>query len=198
MESFNGSAAVLALTTPVLSGPTRTVTLSVSLASRPTAAAAVAAYSLVAPPAVVSAAFTAALTAILVVFDGPTNKCVPAGCGDTCSCLLDAASAARLAGIGRRASCVWAPDGASLSLLLGAGATVAPGDSLHFATCLAGSGEPSGAPGAAPVALTVAAPALPAAPVVTLTGPGAIDSCSSLELAAAAYRYDIQDPQTIN
>jgi hypothetical protein len=195
VESFNGSAAVLSLMAPVVAGPTRTVSLSVSLASQSTAPPAVASYALVAPPTAMSAIFTSALTTISLTFDGPTNRCALAGCGDSCSCALDVASAARLAGVGGRASCVWAADGASLSVQLGTGATIAPGDSLTFTSCLASPADSVALPGAASILVTVSAPTIPIAPTVTITGPGAIDSCSALELSAAAFRSPPTSPR---
>jgi hypothetical protein len=178
VTSYNGSAAAITLTTPYLLGPARVVNLEVGLSSRP-GAAAIVAIALQVPPAIASAAFAASLTAIDVAFDVPTDRCAEDACSNNCTCLLAFASAARL---GSCASCVWGSD-SDLAILLGAGATIAPGDPLAFAPCLVGA---DGVRPASLLSTVVAAPALVVAPNVRIDGPSAVDVCSGLEAVATA------------
>ena len=180
VTALEGSSAIIEFLTQQVTGPSRSVLYSVSLRSQPSAFA-VGIFSIVMPTSVVSARFEAVLTSVLIAFDSPTSRCV--SCGNDCSCIFKDSTAVLLAGPDSRASCVWTADG-SLSVVLGAGASLIPGDNLVFDTCLTGA---DGRQLPYPLGAIVAAPAIPTAPTISLNGPSSVDPCSPLELVATAY-----------
>ena len=131
-------------------------------------------------PAIVEAVFDAAGTMLTITTDQRTDHAGMAAGASDCARIL---RPDLVAALGDAPRCLWVTDEA-LSVYLGAGATVMPGDLVALRPGVLRSANRLSRPSNA--SAVIAAPPVLQALLVSLSGPATVDPCSDLTVAAHA------------
>ena len=134
-----------------------------------------------AAPVIVGARMNTVGNAVNVLFDQNTDMAMMTTANSRCDQILTHDTLSKLATLTADASCVWKrPD--ALSIFLGTGATIVPGDMLVINKNVLKSSNSQSETSVADK--EVKAPEFMVAPSVSIQGTSAIDPCSELELRA--------------
>ena len=134
-------------------------------------------------PSILSAKLGAAGISIVMTFDQATNRGAMQLEDRNCSRILEPHQVGLLAAHPSDASCAWSPSNVSLTILLGPGATIVPGDILAIQHDKLKSHNSLSDWSVAWA--KVLAPDYPEPPQLSITGSSEIDPCSSLEIRAS-------------
>jgi hypothetical protein len=160
---------------PAMPGATPTETLLVLFQTAPADLLATVDY--VGAPEVLSARFNSVGSRVEIAFNVATNGLGRLPCSDVVT---------NTSSLGSSHSCVWT-DSRTLSMVLGVGAQLMPGDTLTLTGANFSVRTMDGASDATgPVVVEVRTPKVPAAPDVRLNGPSVIGSCDTANLVAEA------------